>query len=76
MDWKVLWEALKEPLRLAVLAVIPFAITYFSGISTSWAIGATVILRFIDSWLHEIAKAEPAKKRNEGLLGVRGLTGF
>ena len=76
MDWKVLWEAAKEPLRLMVLAILPFAITYFASLPYQWAIGATVILRFIDSWLHELAKAEPAKTRNEGLLGVTGLTGF
>ena len=76
IDWKLVWEAAKEPLRLLVLAIIPFIVTMVAGIDAQWAIYATIALRFIDKYLHEIAKAEPAKTRNEGIGGITGLTGF
>lgn len=69
-------EAIKEPLRLLALAVVPFAIAYFVELPQQWAVVAVVVLRFVDKWLHEIAVAQPVKKQNEGLLGVKGLTGF
>lgn len=75
-DKDVFFEAIKEPLRLLLLAVIPFAIIYFAALPYQWAIALTVVLRFIDKWLHEIEIAKPAKQQNEGILGVRGLTGF
>lgn len=73
---QALFEAIKEPLRLLVLAVIPFAIAYFTELGYEWAIAITVVLRFVDKWLHEIAIEQPVKKQNDGLLGVKGLTGF
>lgn len=76
INWKSVWEAVKEPLRLLVLAIVPFAITYFSGIDAQWAVYATLILRFVDKYLHTVAKEQSTKERNEGLLGVKGLTGF
>lgn len=51
-DWKKLWEAAKEPLRLLVLAVIPAILTYFEVIDTSWALVITALLRFLDKYLH------------------------
>ena len=75
-NWEPLKESIKEPLRLLVLAIIPFGIAYFTEIPQQWAIIAVVVLRFIDKWLHENEVAQPVKKQNEGLLGVKGLTGF
>lgn len=69
-------EAIKEPLRLLVLAIIPFAVAWFAALPYQWAVLATVILKFIDKYLHEVAKEVPAKKQKEGLFGLRGLTGF
>ena len=57
-DWKPLIEAIKEPLRLLVLSVIPFAIAYFSELGYEWAVIAVFILRFIDKYLHESKVAE------------------
>jgi len=51
-------EALKEPLRLCVLAVIPFGITYFAGIDANWAIAATMLLKTIDKYLHKSGTLE------------------
>ena len=76
IDWKLVWEAIKEPLRLLVLAISPFIITSLTGTDAQWAIYATLVLRFIDKYLHDKAKEDPARMRNEGLLGVKGLTGF
>jgi len=55
IDWDALWEACKEPLRWLVLAIIPFLIAFFSGISYGWAALVIVILRIIDSYLHQQA---------------------
>ena len=76
MNKQALIEAIKEPLRLLVLAVIPFVITYFAELPQQWAVAAVVVLKFIDKWLHEIEIAKPVRKQKEGVLGVKGLTGF
>lgn len=70
MKKEILWEAIKEPLRLMVLALIPFALSYFSVINTEWAIVFTTVLRFIDKYLHELGK----ETSNE--LAKGGLTRF
>jgi len=63
-------EALKEPLRLLVLALIPFLLTYFGAINSQWALVIVVLLRFLDKLLHEIGKLED----NEAMK--RGMTQF
>lgn len=70
IDVNPLWEACKEPLRLLVLAVIPFALAYLTELPYEWAGVVTVILRFVDKYLHERGKAEG----DEDL--VKGLTRF
>jgi hypothetical protein len=74
MDKQVLWEAVKEPLRLLVLALIPFAITYFASLPYEWAVLATVVLRFIDKLMHELGKEFSTKTEESSLL--KGLTRF
>jgi len=69
MNKKVLWEAIKDPVRLFVLAIIPFAISYFTALPASWAVGATFVLQALDKYLHELWKID--KKQ-----GWNGLTGF
>lgn len=54
-DKKAFIAAVKEPLRLLVLAVIPFVIVYFTELGAGWAVGAVAVLRFIDKYLHELA---------------------
>ena len=49
-------EALKEPLRLAVLALIPFGVSYFAGMDYAWAGVITVLLRAVDKYLHKAGK--------------------
>lgn len=66
------WKAIKEPLRLLVLAILPFGIAYFAVLPYSWAVVATVILRWFDKFLHELGK----ETEKEGWLGIKGLTGF
>lgn len=83
-------EAVKEPLRYIELAVVSFLLTE-GIISTliSLIIGnrlspelvliitgfLTSVLRGYDKFLHVTAKSEPTKT-NQGLLGIKGLTGF
>jgi hypothetical protein len=74
MNKEIIWKAVKEPLRLLVLAIVPFAITFFTEIDTQWAIGATVVLRFADKFLHEIGKEKSTKKAESKL--VKGIVRF
>lgn len=70
IDKKVLWEAVKEPLRLLVLSVIPLLLAYFTQLSWEGAGTIIVILRLIDSYMHEVGK-----KTDEDSL-ILGLTRF
>lgn len=54
-DWGALIESAKEPLRLLVLAVIPFIIAYLTELDYQWVVIVTVLLRWIDSYLHQFA---------------------
>jgi len=57
-------EALKEPARLVVLAVIPFGISYFAGMDYAWAGILTALLKALDKYLFKSGTLE------------KGLTGF
>lgn len=70
MSWKIIWEAIKEPLRLLVLAIIPILLSYFGTLPYEWAAVITVLLRFVDKLLHEMGK------ENEDPKLTRGLTRF
>lgn len=70
-------EALKEPLRTALLGAVSVFITILlekiiNLPSTPIIIMLTFVLRYIDRWLHLRGKAEKV----DGLLGIKGLTGF
>ena len=52
IDWKLLWESTKEPLRWLVLAIVSYFLTVVAQLPYAWAILATVILRIIDGYLH------------------------
>lgn len=71
-------EALKEALRLIVLAMLPVAVVYVSEANPAWAGVALVILRAVDKWLHEIGKemdATPDEAPMAKFL-MKGLTRF
>ena len=75
LDFKLLKETVKEPLRLAVLGF--FSILFgevvknlLAAPQTETTVAALFVLRFIDSFLHEKGKAE----KNPTL--VTGLTRF
>jgi hypothetical protein len=70
MDKQAIFEAVKEPLRYLVLAVLPFAITYTASLPYEWAVFATLVLRGLDKFIHEIGKTA----ENENL--TKGLTRF
>ena len=74
MNKHALWTALKEPLRLFVLALIPFGLVYFSDLPADWAVMTVVVLRFLYKWLHEIGKARTTARVESKLL--TGLTRF
>ena len=66
INWQLVWESAKEPLRLLVLALIPFGLAYFEVLPYEWAGIITFLLRFIDKYLHGLEK--------DGVAG--GLTRF
>jgi len=67
---KTIWKAAKEPLRLLVLSILPVLITSLGDLSYWWAGVAIVLLRLLDSVLHEVGK----ETNNETL--TKGLTRF
>jgi hypothetical protein len=67
---EALWKATKEPLRLLVLAFIPFCITYFGGYNAQWAVLATLILRYLDKYLHYYGQI------NKKEVYIKGITRF
>jgi hypothetical protein len=73
-NWVALWEAIKEPLRWLVLAIIPFGIAYFTELGYEWAGLLVLILRVIDKYLHEVGKEQTTEKVESPLL--KGLTRF
>jgi len=71
LDWNLLWESAKEPLRLLVLGVVSWALTSLvPTVPEVYAIPLTFILRFIDQLLHEYGK----ETKNDTL--TLGLTRF
>ena len=84
-------EGLKELGRVVLLFVISyllsgvalnqvvdmaFGTTLDETTKLQIAVALTGLLKALDKYLHEYAKAEPKADRNEGLLGTKGLTGF
>jgi len=70
MNKVALWEAVKDPLRILVLSVIPFAMAYFEVLPYEWAGIATLVLTGLDKFLHEIGKTTGRE------VLVKGLTRF
>ena len=66
----VFLEAVKEPLRLLALAVLPFGVAYLKDLPYEWAGVTVVILRTFDRFLHEYGKATKSPKL------IKGLTRF
>lgn len=70
MDKQALWEAVKLPLRLLVLAVLPFAIAYAQQYDAQYAVVASGLLVMLDKYLHVYGKDNNKPKL------VKGLTRF
>ena len=70
MSKEIIWEAVKEPLRLLALGLISLTVVYVSGLTQAWAGVLLLVLRGVDKLLHELGKAN----KNEVL--VKGLTRF
>lgn len=70
LDKEVIFEAVKEPLRLLLLSVIPFGLSYLKQLPYEWSGLLLLLLRLLDKYLHELGKATD----NEYL--TKGLTRF
>lgn len=59
INWAAIWEGVKEVGRLAffaaITAVLGWLATELSTLEPTsvWYIGGTVVLRFLDKWVHE-----------------------
>lgn len=67
MDKKALWEAIKLPLRVFVLSILPFLTAYFTGLGVNWAVGLSAVLVALDKYLHIVWKENKNIKAN-GLI--------
>lgn len=70
IDWKTVWEAVKEPLREILMAAIPGILAYLQTIPTEWAAVLYIVIRAVDQYLYEKGKTIIPIK------GATGLTGF
>jgi len=70
MSKEIIWEAVKEPLRLLALGLISLTVVYVSGLTQEWAGVLLLVLRGVDKLLHELGK----EQKNDSL--IRGLTRF
>lgn len=72
MNKSALWEAIKEPLRLLVIALIPLLINWISGQpwDPQFITIAIIVIRAVDKILHDYGK-ESGNSLLEG-----GLTRF
>ena len=69
LNWKALWEAIKEPLRLLVIGLVSFLLAELLAVENpqNWVVLAVLVLRFVDKWLHEYGKATESKLLSGGL---------
>ena len=71
INWKPLTEAIKELLRVVLLAILPLLIVMTEeGIYDPRLIkvvGLLAALRFLDKWLHEEGKVKGDKNLEKGL---------
>ena len=77
IDWDILWESVKEPLRILIFALIGWLLTVIVP-QLPPAVGAIValLLKFLDELLHQSSKVQSKAKQNTGWLGLKGLTNF
>lgn len=64
IDWKLIWDSIKEPLREIVLYAIPISLAYLEKIPDYWALIICILLRAVDKYLHKSDILE------------KGITGF
>lgn len=68
IDKTVLWKAVKEPLRLLVLALVSWLITVIvPQLDEKYIPILTVVLKFVDQYFHELGKANGNPAMTKGL---------
>ena len=71
IKWEVLFESMKEPLRLIALAVVSWLLVEIvPQMDEKWIPIFTIILKWIDKFIHEYRK----ESGTEGTY--KGITGF
>ena len=64
---ELLLKAAQEPAREMVMAMLPGLLFYLEKMDVSWAVVLYLVIRGLDSYLHENAKVDKTAK-------VKGLT--
>lgn len=68
--WSTLLESLKEPARLLVLAIIAWLITVIvPQLDAKYVPVITLVLRWIEKWVHEYRKDTGMEGAWKGLIG-------
>ena len=68
MDWKKLWEYLKEPARWLAIGVVAWLVdVVVPQMKPEYIPYLVMALRFVDKWLHDIGKVEENKTLETGL---------
>lgn len=70
IKWETLKESLKEPVRLLILALISWILTFIvPQLDEKWIPIITLALRWADKWVHEYRSASKTEGAYKGLIG-------
>lgn len=74
IDWSSLYETVKEPLRLLIMALIGWVISQLAKTDQTLTVAiVTVLLKTADKVIHDFGKDNDRKKLSKGLTGWVGV---
>lgn len=74
LDYSALWEALKEPARLLLMALAGWGISQLANTDQTLTVAiVTILLRTADKVLHQFGKDNEMDKLSKGLTGWLGV---
>lgn len=74
LDWSSLWEAVKEPLRLLLMALVGWGISQLAKTDQTLTVAiVTVVLKALDKVIHDFGKDNEMDKLSKGITGWIGV---
>lgn len=74
LDYSALWESLKEPLRLLLMALIGWVISQLANTDqTLTIVVAGILLKTLDKVIHDFGKDNDMNKLSKGITGWVGV---